>query len=134
MSARGSDCPARTVYDILAAAPAVAPQRYQALISELEPLWTEDVVCPIQVTVRHLHAAAGAVISGDDATARASHEAARTQLYDALSTVGLLTVEEELQEAVVEDLLRGTPVGEDQSSSDGFMLSGWCNWRRAHGG
>ncbi|HVM13248.1 MAG TPA: hypothetical protein VM287_02850 [Egibacteraceae bacterium] len=135
MTAGGSDCPARTVYDTLAAAPAaLAPRRYRELIDELEPLWIEDVVCPIQVAVHHLHAAAVAVIAGDEVTAKASHEAARTHLYDALSTVGLLTLEEQLQEAVVQDLLRDTQVGQDQSSSGGYTLTGWRNWRRIHGG
>lgn len=125
-----SECPARTVYDTLASEARLTPERYRELIDALRPLWIEDVVCPVHVAVRHLRAAALAVATGQDADAKASHEAARTHLHTALGTVGLLTVEEEVQDLVVDRLLRD----DDSSANDGHTLQGWGGWRRSHGG
>lgn len=132
MSDAESECPARTVYDILTAEPALTAQRYQALIDALRPTWVEDVVCPVNLAVGHLRAAVEAVAADAPSGARARHEAARTYLYQALANARLLTLEERLQEVVVEDLLGGP--SSSPAGSDAHVLQGWSASRRSHGG
>lgn len=125
------ECPARTVYDTLTAATTLSAQQYRELIDALRATWVEDVVCPVNLAVGHLRAAAEAVASDRASDARAGHESARTYLYQALANARLLTLEERLQEEVVEGLLRGV---RDAGEGDSRILQGWSASRRAHEG
>lgn len=133
MSDDARQCPARTVYDTLVAEPVLTADRYRELIAELRPVWIEEVVCPVHITVGHLCEAADAVAAGQDAAA--SHEAARAYLYRALSTARLLTLEERLQEVVVDDLLRGAQDHDvpQAGQGEGRSAHGWNAWRRDNG-
>lgn len=127
MNDSAPECPARTVYDTLAAAATLSAQEYRALIDALRATWIEDVVCPVNLAVGHLHAAAEAVASDRASDAKAGHESARTYLYQALANARLLTLEERLQEEVVEGLLRGV---RDATGGDSRILQGWSASRR----
>ena len=125
------ECPARMVYDRLVEEAAPAAQRYRELAQALRPLWIEDVVCPINIAVRHLQAAAAAAASGDRAVAAARHESAQASLYDALATTLLLTVEESLEGVAADELLRNATL--DEHAGGGSTFHGWGAWR-GHGG
>lgn len=128
MSSEVHGGPARTAYDILGDEPQLTARGYLALVEALRPVWIEEVVCPVHLAVRHLRSAAEAAAAGDDATRSGRHEAARAHLHQALSTVRLLTLEERLQEVVVDDLLRDTRVGEGRPDS-GRTVHTWDGWR-----
>jgi len=112
MSDGQGDNPARVIYDSLVSELRPTAARYRMLIAALRPLWIEEVVCPVNIAVRELCRAAEAAESGNETTRHAHHEAARAQLYQALSTARLLTLEERLQEVVVNDLLGDAPSGD----------------------
>lgn len=127
------DCPARTVYDALAGDAALPAAAYHDLIDALHPLWVEEVVCPVHVAVSHLHRAAAAAEAGDRAVAT-HHEAARTNLYQALARARLLTLEERWQEVVVDDLLHRAPPDEPAADSPDLRVAeSWHAWRGGWG-
>lgn len=127
MSNEQDDNPARVVYDSLVSELAPTAARYRKWIAALRSLWIEEVVCPVHIAVGDLRCAAEAAQSGEEATRHAHHEAARAQLYKALSTARLLTLEERLQEVVVNDLLADAPSGDGSLRTLGDTW-GW----RAH--
>lgn len=130
MSADVSECPARAAFETLIAEPALTARTYRELIHALHPIWVEEVMCPVHVAVNHLHQAAQAAAYGNEPDVKASHEAARTYLYEALSKARLLTLEEGLQAIVVDDLLRDAQSDERPGSSTGPIVHGWNAWRR----
>jgi hypothetical protein len=122
----------RTVHEALAVAPPLTGAAYGALIERLDPVWTDEVVCPVHLAVRALRTAQEAAAVGDVGEATAAHRTARDRLFDALWHAGLLTLDEQLEQIAAADATGAGPPGHGGvrvRAGNPLQMRQWNAWR-----